>query len=238
MCSTKPRRRNDSSGGYESGSRTSQSSSAPSIDVDLNVDEDEQELFNNEFHTSHRPMGVKKAKLKRKEYNEKSKIAEQIKEDNQRLKELFEKSLSERSIFSAKHEQYATQKLAIQRQQEERKIMLTNLDTISDKTDCEYLRMRKAEIKEIRTRESQLQQSPGVFGYDNFNNLNQFQGGSQATFNSSNFFGSPLQFSSGFGESGGYGRVPHYGTSGGSGTSGGNGSNVEDGRNNDSLPEY
>jgi hypothetical protein len=146
--------------------------------------------------------------------------------------------MSERNNFSAKPDQYATQKLAIQRQHEERKIMLTNLDTISDATDREYLRMRKAEIMELRTRESQLQQSSGVFGYGNFNNLNQFQGGSQGNFNSSNFFGSPLQFPSGFGGSGGYEGVPHYGTSGGSGTSGGHGGNVGDGRSDNSLPEY
>jgi hypothetical protein len=204
MCSTKPRRRNESSEGYESGSRTSQSSSTPSVVVDLNADEDEQELFNDEFPTSHRPIGVKKAKLKRKKFNEKSKIAEQIKQDNQHLKELFEKSMSERNNFSAKHNQYATQKLAVQCQHEESKIMLTNLDTISYATDREYLRMRKAKIMELRTRESELQQSPGVFGYGNFNNLNQFQAGSQYTFNSSNFFGSPLQFPSEFGGSGGY----------------------------------
>ena len=40
--------------------------------------------------------------------------------------------------------------------------------------------------------------------------LNQFQGGSQATFPSGNF-GSPLQFSSGFGGSGVYGGAPQYG---------------------------
>ena len=77
MYSTKPRRRNDSSGG------TSQLSGTPSFSVNLNVDEDEQELLNDEIANSNRPIGVKKEKLKRKEFNEKSKIAEQIKEDNQ-----------------------------------------------------------------------------------------------------------------------------------------------------------
>ncbi|KAM5572164.1 hypothetical protein ABKV19_012298, partial [Rosa sericea] len=55
------------------------------------------------------------------------------------------------------HEEYASQKLAIQRQREESKIMLTSLDSITDPEGREYLRMKKAEIMERRARESQLQ---------------------------------------------------------------------------------
>lgn len=69
--------------------------------------------------------------------------------------------------------------------------------------------MRKVEIIKIRSRESQLQQSFGILGYGNFYNLNQFQGGSQHIFNSSNF-GSSLQFPSEFRGSNGYGGVPYY----------------------------
>ncbi|XP_004309421.1 PREDICTED: uncharacterized protein LOC101314716 [Fragaria vesca subsp. vesca] len=46
------------------------------------TDEDEQELYNDELDTSRRPIGVKKAKLKRKEANEQTKIAKQIRESN------------------------------------------------------------------------------------------------------------------------------------------------------------
>ena len=109
----------------------------------------------------------------------------------------------EKNNFSTKHEQYATQKLVVQHQHEGTKIMLTSLDSILDPTDHEYFQMRKAEIMEIRTRESQLQQSSGIFGYGSFSNVNQFHTGSQVTFNSSNS-GSPVQFPNGFGGSRGY----------------------------------
>ena len=109
--------------------------------------------------------------------------------------------------------------------------------------------MRKAEVMQRRAREAQLQSPPTTFGYGNFSNLNQFQGGSQATFSSENF-GSPLQFSSGFGGSSVYGGAPQYGGTSGSGTSGGyrgmpgyNGSGGsrtgDDCEENDAnLPEY
>lgn len=90
---------------------------------------------------------------------------------------------------------------------------------------------------EIRTRKFQLQQSPGILCYGNFSNSNQFEGGSQATFNSDNF-GSPIQFPSGFGGNSEYGGVCHYGENGGSGASGGHGSNARSDRSDDSLPEY
>lgn len=77
--------------------------------------------------------------------------------------------------------------------------MLTSLDSITDPTDREFLKMRKIEVMQRRAREAQLQGSPPMtFGYGNFSNLNQFQGGSQATFHYGNF-GGPLQCSSGFG---------------------------------------
>lgn len=60
--------------GYESASRTSQSSSTYiTIYVNLNADEDKQELYNDEFDTAHQPIGVKKVKLKRKETIEQTK---------------------------------------------------------------------------------------------------------------------------------------------------------------------
>ena len=72
-------------------------------------------------------------------------------------------------------------------------------------------------------------QPPAASGFGNFNNINQFQGGSQGPFNSGNF-ASPVQFPTTFGGYGnhhgraaGYGRVPHYGGSDGSGTSDGQG---------------
>lgn len=89
---------------------------------------------------------------------------------------------------------------------------------------------------EIRTRKFQLQQSPGILCYGNFSNSNQFEGGSQATFNSDNF-GSPIQFPSGFGGNK-YGGVCHYGENGGHGASGGHGSYARSDRSDDSLPEY
>ncbi|XP_040363995.1 keratin, type I cytoskeletal 9 isoform X1 [Rosa chinensis] len=241
--STKPRQKNYSSEGYESTSRTSQSSGTLPFDIDLNADEDEQELFSDELASPHRPIGVKKANLKRKELNEKSKIAQQVKESNQELKELLEKSLLERNVFSSKHEEYASQTFAIQRQREESKIMLTSLDSITDPEGREYLRMKKNEIMERRARESQLQQSPATFGYGNFGYGQHYGGGSGG-------------YGQHYGGTAGYGEIPHYGGSGGSGTSGAHagvqqfggssGSNThggyggmpEHGGSNDSLPEY
>nr|XP_004309421.2 PREDICTED: uncharacterized protein LOC101314716 [Fragaria vesca subsp. vesca] len=117
----------------------------------------------------------------------------------------------------------SSQKLAIQREREENKIMLTSLDTITDPEGREYLRSRKAEIMERRARQSR--QLPAASDFGNFNNINQFQGGSQGSFNSGNF-ASPFQFRTTFGGYGnhhggaaGYGGVPHYGGSDGSGTS-------------------
>nr|XP_011463646.1 PREDICTED: heterogeneous nuclear ribonucleoproteins A2/B1-like [Fragaria vesca subsp. vesca] len=258
--STRPRQRNDSSEEYESASRTSQSLGTLPFDVDLNVDEDEQELYNDELGTSRRPIGVKKAKLKSKEANEQAKIAKQIRESNQELKELFEKSLLERNAFTVKHEQYSSQILAIQREREENKIMLTSLDTITDPEEREYLRSRKAEIMERRARQSR--QPPTTSSFGNFNNINQFQGGSQGPFNSGNF-ASQFQFPTTFGGYGnhhgggaGYGGVPHYGgsdgsrtsdaqggvpqfrDSGGSKTYSGYGLMPVHGRDDDDLPDY
>ena len=88
--------------------------------------------------------------------------------------------MSDRCAFSAKHEQYAATKLEIQRQREENKIMLMSLDSISDPKDREYFEMRKNEITQRRARESQQQQSTMTFGYNNFANMNMFQGDTQA----------------------------------------------------------
>ena len=93
--------------------------------------------------------------------------------------------LERNSAFTVKHEQYSSQILAIQREREENKIMLTSLDTITDPEGREYLRSRKAEIMERRARQSR--QPPVASGFGNFNNINQFQGGSQGPFNSRNF---------------------------------------------------
>ena len=84
------------------------------------------------------------------------------------------------------------------------------MNSISDPKDREYFEMRKNEIRQRRARESQQQQSPMTFGYDNFANMNQFQGDTQATFNSGSF-GNALQVSSQYGSSGEYGATPNYG---------------------------
>ena len=76
--------------------------------------------------------------------------------------------MSDRSSFSAKHEQYVATKLEIQRQREESKIMLTSLDSIADPKDREYFEMRKNEIRQRKARESQQRQSSTTFGYENF----------------------------------------------------------------------
>ncbi|KAM5554503.1 hypothetical protein ABKV19_022739 [Rosa sericea] len=223
MTVPKPRRRKESSEGSQSGSRTSRTSDTLSFSVDLNADGDEQEYINDEVASHDRPMGTRMAKMKRKATDEKKKNYEKIMADNQAIKELLEKSMMERSSFASKFDHYTSSKLDIQRQREENKIMLTNLDSITDPTDREFLKMRKAEVMQRRARESQSQGSPPTtFGYGNFSNLNQFQSGSEATFHSGNF-GSPLQFSSGFGGSGGSGGVPHAGGSSGFGTSSGGG---------------
>ncbi|KAL6183242.1 hypothetical protein ACLB2K_044653 [Fragaria x ananassa] len=114
--------------------------------------------------------------------------------------------MSDRCAFSAKHEQYAATKLEIQRQREDNKIMLMSLDSISDPKDREYFEMRKNEIRQRRARESQQQQSPMTFGYDNFANMNSFQGDTQATFNSGSF-GKDYGGSGGTGTSDGHGRA-------------------------------
>ena len=49
-----------------------------------------------------------------------------------------------------------------------------------------------------------------TFGYDNFANMNPFQGDTQATFNSGSF-GNALQVSSQYGSNGEYGATPNYG---------------------------
>lgn len=100
----KPRWRNDSSEGSQSGSRTSKSFAIPSVCVDLNADEDEEEYINDEVGTINRPTGTKAAKIRRKVIDEKKKIADKIMEDNQAIKELLEKSLQDRTSFASKFE--------------------------------------------------------------------------------------------------------------------------------------
>lgn len=228
--SKNPRQKSVSSERYDS---TSQTSRSGPFAVDLNEDEDEQELHNEELHTTHRPIGIKKAKAKRYEETEKFKLTKQIKESNQELKALFEKSMLERNAFSAMYEDRASRKLAIQQEREENKIMLTSIDSITDHEGREYLRMKKAEIMEKRAHLSHPQQPPTTFGAPT-----PFQFPSATT-----TYG---DHQAGMAE---YGSVPRYGASGGSSSSGmqgaqqfgdsiGYGGLEEQGRNDDVFPEY
>ena len=206
----KPRRRKESSEGSQTDSRTTETSENPSFFVDLNADEDEQEYINDELVSQERPIGTKMAKMRRKAVEEKKKGYEKIIADNQAIKELLQKNMLEKSSFASKMEQYTSNKLNIQRQRDEDKIMLTSLDSITDPMDREFLKMRKTEIMQRKAREAQSQGMPPTFGYGNFNNLNQFQSGSEATFHSGNF-GSTFPF--GFRGTDGYGGASHTGGS-------------------------
>ena len=167
----------------------------------MNEDEDEQEYINDEIPSLDRPIGTKAAKMKRKANNEKKTITDKIIADNRTIKELLEKSLLDRTSLASKIEHYTSNKLDIQRRRDENKIMLTNLDSITNPIDHEFIQMRKAEVMQRRAYESHVQESQQTtFDYGTCSNLNQFQGGCQVTFDSINF-DSPLQNSSGFGGS-------------------------------------
>ena len=97
--------------------------------------------------SSERPIGVKKAKLKRKNDEEMSSIINSFEEGNRRLLEMFKKTTLDRQ----EQMNIQRQNLAFKERKEENKILLKDLNSIADPNVREYFRgeQKKLYKKEI-----------------------------------------------------------------------------------------
>ena len=99
--------------------------------------------------SSERPIGVKKAKLKRKNDEEMSSIINSFEEGNRRLLEMFKKTTLDRQ----EQMNIQRQNLAFKERKEENKILLKDLNSIADPNVREYF--RGEQIKIIQKRNQQ-----------------------------------------------------------------------------------
>lgn len=130
----------------------SNQSASPGISsFTLNLDDDE---FGST--SSQRPIGVKKAKLKRKTDEQISNIATAIKDGNMELMDMLKKTTSNRQRqmeIQMAHAQNEAKKLALKEAKEDNKILLTNLNSIVDPAVREYIRAEQTRILQKRARE-------------------------------------------------------------------------------------
>ncbi|XP_020272029.1 glutathione S-transferase T3-like [Asparagus officinalis] len=133
-------------------SRSSQGSDSSSPVVDLN-DDNEEYTHNDEDMITSRPTGRKKEKMRRRQATESNLDLETLNKSNKEIVDILKKSHGEREndritmhqimMLRVENEK---KKLDIQRERQESKIMLINLDTITDPSEREYFRIKKQEI--------------------------------------------------------------------------------------------
>ena len=123
--------------------------------------------------SSQRPIGVKKAKLKRKVHDNMSEEFTKIRNDNEELKEILKKTNDQRQAqidAQQKHIEMQRRKLDLKEKEMELKIMLQDPNGITDPNRRAYIISEQARITQKRY-EQQLQQhgSSNTFGsfFDN-----------------------------------------------------------------------
>ncbi|XP_020262906.1 glutathione S-transferase T3-like [Asparagus officinalis] len=110
------------------------------------------------FTPSERPIGVKKAKLKRKNNDHESSVVDSIETSNNRLIDRLDKaSLDRQEAFDIERE-----KIAMKKDRDEWKIIMKDLNSIADPNVREYVRAQQ--IKIIQKRNQQEQGSASNFG--------------------------------------------------------------------------
>ncbi|XP_051139610.1 uncharacterized protein LOC127257270 [Andrographis paniculata] len=100
-------------------------------------------------NSTHRPIGVKKAKQQKKNKDKEDAHVSEVKEQNSIVLEILQKSNLHRQEFL----QLEREKLAFKRMAREEKIM--NMDLISDPAQRAYYQLKKYEILQKRTMEFQ-----------------------------------------------------------------------------------
>ncbi|KAL5549772.1 hypothetical protein UlMin_005003 [Ulmus minor] len=96
-----------------------------------------------------RPIGVKKAKLKRKNDEEVSTIIETIKEENRRFAEIFKQGSSDR----AQNYEIQKKKLALAEYREDNKILFKDLNSITDPSLREFFQNEQLRVMQKRAQQ-------------------------------------------------------------------------------------
>ncbi|CAH8337103.1 unnamed protein product [Eruca vesicaria subsp. sativa] len=147
------------------GSPTSQSPKMPSFSINLSSDDG---------GSSSRPIGSKKAKLKRKTTEGNNMVADTLISSNEQILDFLKESATSRD---KNHEMIElrmkneARKLALKEVKEENKILLKNLASIGDINTREYIRSEQERI--IRKRRQEQQEQPSsvtknLFGFEDF----------------------------------------------------------------------
>ena len=101
--------------------------------------------------SSQRPIGVKKAKLKRKNDEQMSSTFNNMREDNRQLMEILKKTSLERQ----EQLDIQRQNLVLRKEKEENKILLKDLNSIADSNVREFFRAEQARIVQKRNQQQQ-----------------------------------------------------------------------------------
>ena len=96
-----------------------------------------------------RPIGAKKAKLKRKNDKQVSSIIETIKEENRQLAEIFNRS----NLDKAENYEIQKRKLALAEYKEDNKILFKDLNLITAPSLREFFQNEQLKIKQKRTQQ-------------------------------------------------------------------------------------
>ncbi|XP_074367769.1 uncharacterized protein LOC141708169 [Apium graveolens] len=105
--------------------------------------------------SSQRPIGVKKAKLKRKTDDKNLKLIQSIREENRELVEIFKQSSADgKRIYELQmlRAQNESKKLDMKEFREENKIMAKDLSSIMDPIQLQYYQSEQARIWEKRNK--------------------------------------------------------------------------------------
>lgn len=110
------------------------------------------------FTTPERPIGVKKAKLKRKNDDHSSTVADSIDTNTHQLLDRLDKTNLDRQVAL----DIEREKIAMKKDRDEWKIIMKDLNSIADPNVREYVRAQQ--IKIIQKRNQQEQGSASNFG--------------------------------------------------------------------------
>jgi hypothetical protein len=116
--------------------------------------------------SSQRPIGVKKAKLKRKNDEQMSSALNNLREENRQLMEMLKKTNLDRQ----KQMDIQLQNLAFKEKKEENKILLRDLNAIADPNVREYFRAEQLKIIQKRSQQQGPSSAANIFG-EYFNDI-------------------------------------------------------------------
>ncbi|KAJ4869724.1 Uncharacterized protein Rs2_48704 [Raphanus sativus] len=141
------------------GSPTSQSPGLSSFSINLSSDDGGS-------NSSQHPIGSKKAKLKRKISEGNNSSVDTLVSSNEQVLDFLKESASSREknneIVQLRMQNQA-KKLAFKEMREENKMLLTNLESISDHTTREFIRCEQERIIKKRTQEQQQPSNAPTF---------------------------------------------------------------------------